>query len=204
MAAQNLNDGAFRSNQPGFEKLISISFFKAVDCTYWYPNRNESLRWYCRGYRPWHQGNNLVANILSFRGHSRWCTDRNGNTIFKRGAANAEFINGRYTVANCSDPNTNVSHPSPPLVVGTRYGDVFTNANPPYASTIPSYPVLPDRPLNLDVTATTFYRWVYLRRQKSSIRRILRTGVTTRHNWRHRGVVGCRRYWPDLHHRLSI
>jgi hypothetical protein len=153
-----LNDGAFRSNQPGFEKLISISFFKAVDCTYWYPNRNESLRWYCRGYRPWHQGNNLVANILSFRGHSRWCTDRSGNTIFKRGAANAEFINGRYTVATCSDPNTNVSHPSPPLVVGTRYGDVFTNANPPHASTIPPYAVLPDRPLNLDVTATTFYR----------------------------------------------
>jgi hypothetical protein len=49
-------------------------------------------------------------------------------------------------------------YPSPPLVNGTRYGDVFTNGSPPYANQLPSYPVLPDRPLNLDVTVNTTYR----------------------------------------------
>jgi hypothetical protein len=158
MVAQNLNDGAFRSNQFGYEKLISISFFKAVDCAYWYPNRHEILRWYCRGYRNWYNAGNLVANILSFRGHTRWCMDRGGNTVLKRGGAPVDAINGRYTLANCIDPNLNVTYPSPPLVNGTRYGDVFTNGSPPYANQLPPYPVLPDRPLNLDVTVNTTYR----------------------------------------------
>jgi hypothetical protein len=165
LVAQNLHDGAFRSNQPGVEQLISISFFKSIDCSYWSPNRGEILRWYCRGYRGWHNGSTLIANILSFRGHSRWCMDRSGNTILKRGTLNADFINGRYTGESATDPNLNVTYPAPPLVLGTRYGDVFFNSEPAYANTLPPYPVVPDRPLNLDVTVSTFYRNIGTGRQ---------------------------------------
>lgn len=158
LAAQNLNDGAFRSNRVGYEKLISLSFFKAIDCTYWFPGQAEILRWYARGYRSWQNGQDLVANILSFRGHSRWCVDRGGQTGFDRGTRTETSINGRYTVASCTDPNTNVTYPSPPLVSGTRYGLSFANGSPSYANVMPPYPIVPDRPLNLDVTATTTYR----------------------------------------------